>query len=159
MTLDINNWKEFRLGDIFSKLKIRKFNSVPENEGKINYVSSTTTNNGISSKVDYDFSKTIIKDSLTISTNGECLDCFYQNQDTYVSTDVEVIKKDNLNKYHYMFLIPIIERNKYRYSYGRKPKGEKIFDTTIKLLAKPDGSIDWDYMEKYIKQLPYSKYI
>jgi hypothetical protein len=32
-------------------------------------------------------------------------------------------------------------------------------ETTIKLPATPEGKPDWDYMEKFIKSLPYSSQI
>lgn len=153
MELKIKEWKEFRLGDIFDKLPIKKFNSIPENQGNFYFISSTSFNNGVTSKVAYDSNKTKVSNCITVSTNGECLDCFYQSAECYVSTDVEILKNNDLNEYHYLFLLPVIEKEKYRYSYGRKPKGSKVFDITIKLPSTNNNTPDWDYMEKYIKTL------
>lgn len=55
-----------------------------------------------------------------------------------------------------MFIITVIKANKYRFSYGRKWTLEKMKDTIIKLPSKKDGMPDFEYMEMYIKALPYS---
>ena len=57
-----------------------------------------------------------------------------------------------------MFLVTVINMEQYRYSYGRKFNQDRIKATEIKLPFKGER-VDWDYMENYIKGLPYSKYI
>lgn len=55
-----------------------------------------------------------------------------------------------------MFIITVIKANKYRFGYGRKWTLEKMKETVIKLPCKESGVPDFEYMEKYIKALPYS---
>ena len=50
----------------------------------------------------------------------------------------------------------VIKGNKYRFSYGRKWTLDKMKDTILKLPSKSDGSPDFEYMENYIRTLPYS---
>lgn len=46
-------------------------------------------------------------------------------------------------------------KEKYKWSYGRKPKNNKVYDTIIKLPVDEKGEPDWVFMENYIKSLPY----
>ena len=55
-----------------------------------------------------------------------------------------------------MFLVTILNLEKYRYNYGRKASQARMKERSIKLPAK-NGQPDWQFMEKYIKSLPYSK--
>ena len=76
-----------------------------------------------------------------------------------ISTDVEILYNKNLNSYHYIFIGTIIKLDQYRYSYGRKAKNKKINKTNIILPIDDLGNPNWEYMEQYIKSLPYSKYL
>ena len=57
-----------------------------------------------------------------------------------------------------MFIVTILDKERYRYSFGRKYK-TNLTKINIKLPAKETekGEIvpDWEFMEKYIRTLPY----
>ena len=57
-----------------------------------------------------------------------------------------------------MFIVTVLDKERYRYSFGRKYK-TNLTKIMIKLPAKSasKGKIepDWEFMEKYIKTLPY----
>lgn len=60
-----------------------------------------------------------------------------------------------------MFLATLIEKEKYRYAYGRKFGSKRIETTEIKLPILPDNSPDWKWIENYVKntlipQLPHT---
>ena len=55
------------------------------------------------------------------------------------------------------FLIPLIRKEKYRYSYGRKWGIGRMNESLIKLPVNKKGEPDFKFMEDYIKSLPYSK--
>lgn len=140
---------------------MKHFSAIPEETGTIPFVSSKAVNNGITEKVD---EKAISGNCITVSTNGGGFDCFYQPNEIVVSNDVEVLYNTNLNEYNAMFIITVMMLEKPKYSYGRKPKNGKVYDTIIKLPSiftnnneyRNDGyEPDWNYMEKYIKKLPY----
>lgn len=150
--LDIQNWKEFRVGDIFPKKKVKHFSAIPEMEGTTPFVSSTSVNNGIVTYVDEDGIK---GNCITVSTNGDCFDCFYQPVSVALSNDAEALYNANLNKYNAMFIISVLTLEKNKYGYGRKPKNDKVYDTIIKLPVDTNGNPDWQFMENYIKSLPY----
>ncbi len=71
-------------------------------------------------------------------------------------------KKENgveFNKYIALFICTILKKEKYRYSYGRKWTLENMKSSIIRLpsvLKNDEFFPDFEYMEKYIKQLYYS---
>ena len=55
-----------------------------------------------------------------------------------------------------MFLTTIINIEQYRYNYGIKCSQTRIKNIKIKLPVDSKGNPDWQFMENYIKSLPYS---
>jgi predicted nucleotidyltransferase len=55
-----------------------------------------------------------------------------------------------------LFISTLIKKEKYRFNYGRKWHVDRMRESTIKLPVKIDGTPDWEFMENYIKSLPYS---
>ena len=125
--------------------------------GQINYIGAISENNGVREKID---TETVWEPNcITVNYNGSVGEAFYQIEPFWASDDVNVLyAKDfwTLNQYIAMFLITVIKANKYRFGYGRKWTLEKMKDTIIKLPSKKDGMPDFEYMERYIKTLPYS---
>ena len=170
MKLNVNEWKEFKVGDLFQSRKIKKYPSIPEDEGKLPFISSSSFNNGVACKVN---AESIEGNCLTVTTNGSCFDVFYHKHPIAVSCDVEVLYSDMLNEKNALFIATVLELEKFKYAYGRKPKNNKVFDTYIKLpvLSDPEtndpildpnkkysseGYIpDFEYMENYITSLKH----
>ena len=156
--LNTDSWKEFKLTDLFD---IIKGNNATQSglEKTYPYISSSSTNNGVSDYRESD--KYHPGGLLTVSANGACMDTFYQSEDFISCGDVNVLypKSDNFNKYNAMFFIPILELEKFRFGYGRKSSLDRIKQLIIKLPTTPEGEPDYQFMEDYIKTLPYSKYI
>ena len=63
---------------------------------------------------------------------------------------------NKLNKYNALFLVTILDLERPKYSYGRSWTGERLEKTKIKLPVDFKGNPDWQFMEGYIKSLPYS---
>lgn len=152
LELEIQNWKEFRIGYIFPKKNIKHFASIPDIQGNIPFISSTSTNNGVAAYVDEEYEN---GNCITVSTNGDCFDCFYQPNNIAISNDAEALYNPKLNVYNALFIISVLKLEKSKYGYGRKPKNDKVYDTIVKLPANENGEPDWNYMEEYIKALPY----
>ncbi len=153
--LNIENWKCFLYEDIFD---IKK-GCTPKNKvnGDIFLVSATALNNGVSKKITSPFSPNN-KGLITVSSNGAVGDAFYQNKDFYATGDVNIlIPKFKVNPFISMFLNTIIRQEKFRFNYGRKWGKEKILTHKIKLPVDKNNQPDWQFMEDYIKSLPYSK--
>ena len=60
-----------------------------------------------------------------------------------------------MNVYSAMF-ITLIEKEKYRFCYGRKWQASIMKETNIRLPITNNGEPDWSYIENYIKGLEYS---
>ena len=145
---------KFRVGDIFPTLKIKKYAKKPDGTGNIPFVSCQTTNNGIASYCD---EIPEVQHCITVSTNGNCFDCFYHNYPIIPSSDVEVLSKDGItdNEKISLYLCGVLAPNTKYYSYSNKPKNGKVFDTIISLplIDNTTDQIDYQYMEDYISEL------
>lgn len=182
-SIDTSGWHEFRYDEIFD---IRKgfYNKKPyeDVDGTIPFVGASDSNNGITSyhqesTIEY-CSKTGSADNasidkkifgpncITVSNNGSVGCAFYQNEDFTCSHDVnplyllpkwlEHIPSRTLNVHVAMFLCTIIEKEKFRWAYGRKWRPMRMPDSKIKLPVCPGTKTpDWNFMERFIKDLPY----
>ena len=55
-----------------------------------------------------------------------------------------------------MYICVIIEMERYKYGYGRVVSKERLEQMELYLPIDIKGNPDWDYIEEYIKSLPYS---
>lgn len=152
--INTSEWKEFSIKSIFHKYEGKKYPSIVDVYGEDNFISSKTTENGIT-RVDGESCTFVDKPAITITTNGNCFTAFYQDAKFIPSTDVEVLLSPKINKYTACFLITIFNLEQKKWTYGRKPKNDKVWETKIKLPSKNEEP-DWDYMENYIKNI-YTK--
>ena len=156
-----DNWQEFKYTDIFDTIIIGK--SIDLNkleEGDINYVGRTEENNGITAKVSkYNNQEPYEGNCITVPMVGNALKSTYQNSPFYVSQNILILRSRNLNKYNAMFFNAIIRMDEFRFCYGRTLSIDRFKQLTIKLPTTPEGEPDYQFIEDYIKTLPYSKYI
>ena len=155
--LDIKKWNKYLLGDLFDFQKGKRLTKADMFPGDVNFLGAISENNGIRERITTDYFWK--PNCITVNYNGSVGEAFYQKEPFWASDDVNVLyAKDfwTLNQYIAMFIITVIKANKYRFGYGRKWTLEKMKDTMIKLPSKKDGTPDFEYMEKYIKTLPYS---
>jgi hypothetical protein len=154
-----NNWKWFRIEDLFNVYTSREKNAMSRIEGKTPFISSTMFSNGVSKYVDDE--PTLPGNTITVARNGSVCCAFYQPIPYCASPDdIRVFEpKFVLNKYLAQFIIPVIEKEKFRYAYGRKFGTKRMNATKIKLPITSSGTPDWQFMEDYIKSLNYSNNI
>lgn len=156
-----HEFKEFAVKDILPPITIKKYAKKPESKGNIPFVSCQTTNNGIAS---YCGEFPEVSHCITVSTNGNCFDCFWHHYPIIPSSDVEVLHKDGItdNAEISLCLCSALSLNTRLYSYSNKPKNGKVFDTIISLpvIESSDPNheytvddIDWQDMERYIRAM------
>lgn len=156
-TLDVVSWKEFCVGDLFEVKKGKRLTSDEQTDGETPYIGAIDSNNGVAN---YIGQAAIHKgNTISLSYNGSVGEAFYQPKAFWATDDVNVLyfKEENgiaLNKYIALFICAVLRQEKYRYSYGRKWVLESMRSTIIKLPTKDDKP-DFDFMENYIKSLPY----
>ncbi|WP_062428805.1 N-6 DNA methylase [Treponema endosymbiont of Eucomonympha sp.] len=156
--IDVSEWQYFALTDLFT---ITGSETTPlldleeYGKGKYPYVTTQATNNGVASFFDY-FSEqgnVLTVDSAVLGY------CSYQSFNFSASDHVEkLIPIFDMNKYTALFLVTILNKEQYRYNYGRKCSQSRMKTVSIKLPSK-NQQPDFEYMENYIKSLPYSKCI
>ena len=157
ISLNSVKWGWFKYDDIFTIQKGKRLTKADMISGSTNYIGATDTNNGITDKIGntehiYEGNK------ITVSYNGSIAEAFYQADPFWATDDVNVLslKHHTLNAHIAMFLTTLIHIEKYRFNYGRKWDKELMRKSNIKLPVKSDGTPDWEFMENYIKSLPYS---
>lgn len=159
----INNWKYFRIKDIFwtnkkGKLPRGKVHSKEEliDGTDFFYVGAKKRDNGIMYRCGFDENQMSKGNCIVFICNGQGSVGYtnYIDKDFMASGDIALGYNKNLNKYNALFLVTILDKERFKYSYGRK-WGKYLAETTILLPAKNDTTPDWTYMENYIKGLPY----
>jgi len=151
-----NNWREFLLGDLFTFHKGKRLTKEDMIDGQVNFIGAISENNGIRQQIDV--VPMFESNCITVNYNGSVGEAFYQSASFWASDDVNVLyaKEWTLNKYIALFIATVIKANRFKFNYGRKWTLDKMKDSSIKLPVDNKGNPDWDYMENYIKALPYS---
>mgnify|MGYP002541626746 CR=1 FL=1 len=152
--IDFTLWKEFRLDEVFVIKKSPNINASEITIGHdLNYLTRTNYNNGIQCKVEDNDYKYNNGNCITIG--GESASIFYQNDIFISGNNITLLYNKNMNKFNGLFIVAVLSKEKYKYSYGRAFNKEHIENTTI-LLPTKNNKPDWEYMENYIKSLPYA---
>ena len=159
--LNTKSWKIFSYPDVFD-LEKGYYNNRPEIDPcGIPFISATENNNGITDFVTREGTKIFLAKSITVSNDGSIGNAFYQDSDFTCSHSVNIIRihkkfKKELNQYIALFLIPLIQKEKFRFNYGFKWRIERMKESKIKLPVGDNGEPDWNFMEEYIKSLSFS---
>jgi hypothetical protein len=158
--IDTTNWKEFNVSKLF-EITGTKTTPLFDLEttygyGQFPYVTTRATNNSVAGF----YSHSTEKGNVLVADSAVTGFVSYQATDFTASDHVELLKpKFKMNKHTALFLRTVFMKGSYKYDYGRKFNQNRIKDTNLLLPATKDGSPDWQYMENYIKSLPYSHYI
>lgn len=158
LPLNIDTWRWFSLGDkkLFT-IEGSKTTPLKELElsgrGDYPYITTQAKNNGVAGFYNI------------YTEKGGCFTidsavagyCSWHEEDFSASDHVEkLIPNFPCNNYIAMFLTTIINLERYRYNYGLKCSQTRIKNMKIKLPVDSSGNPDWQFMEDYIKGLPYS---
>ena len=159
LNLSSKKWLPFQYDRLFTvkRGKNVRVNQITD-KGETRLISAVKQNNGLSGKVNItpQFIKNVI--SVNVNGNGGVGEAFYQNQPFCATIDVNVLEpKFDLNEFIAMFLICLIRKERFRYSFGRKWLKPRMDKSVIILPITSKNEPDWQFMEDYIKSLPYSK--
>lgn len=182
MNLDINNWKEFTFGrlisDIYKSKAINKDDLQIAANWKlgIRYITRTAENNGCELIADLSFiDNSFIQEGNAITIGDTTATCFYQSEKFITGDHMVVVRADWLNEILALYMVTILNKEQYKYSYGRAFLIDRIKETLVKLPIKynEDGTVyidslkkysdlgyvpDFDMMQQYIKTLHF-KYL
>jgi len=83
--------------------------------------------------------------------------CFYREYMFCCDDNILVLSNDKLNKYSGLFLATILNNDSYKFQYGRQYRQKNFKKHKIKLPIITKNTPDWQFMEDYIKSIPYSQ--
>jgi hypothetical protein len=161
--LGIENWREFRYSSLFNIERGRGPRCKDlDGTGNTPFITSTDRNNGYTNATKQ--APIHAANSIGVNRNGSVGEAFYQPVPFCSTEDVHIFTAqdwwaDSMNEFVGLFLCTLIRREKYRYNYGRKWGIERMKESLIKLPVTPDGVPAWNFMERYIKSLPFSSQI
>lgn len=168
-----DGWKEFKLynntidinnNSIFDIKKGERLVELDRVAGEVPLITASSYNNGIATFIDLDTFESKKKIFINQITIDMFANIFYHNYKYFSDDNVHtlLLKEHNikLNKYHIFFIIGILKKLKPRYGFGRQVRVKRLEQEFIKLPAKlnkdKEYEPDWEFMENYIKSLPYS---
>lgn len=166
---DLSRWKEFKMSDLFI---IRNGKGITKEEieiypGTLTAVQSGEENNGCMGRIDKNYcvrmNYTMTElPCLTVARSGSAGFVSFQYAGCVVGDSAKILLLKEVHArtpYVYLFLRTILMANQYKYTYGRKVTEQNYMSETILLPAQTVMHLqtpDWDYMEEYMRSLPYS---
>jgi hypothetical protein len=145
----------FRLSVGMDRAKVLSFLK-DEQYCKVYEISNTAFNNGVNGI--YIDKKYDNKNTITLGTRGNDFKAFYHEYDIIPVVRVINLKSVDfeLNKFIALFLCTIFNKSSSKFSYGRFLSGKNILKETILLPVDTHNNPNWNFIEEYIKSLPYS---
>ena len=176
--LHTENWKSFKLGDLFNITR-GSFNTMPEEctdaEVQLRLVGRSISDNGIwpttfgCTRQYFDlmhsgmsgFHKYFRQNSLAVLTDGDAGFTTFQYGGFVASSKAAILtpKSFRLSPHIGLFIATFIRVQRGLWGNNRIYTPEMIANTRIKLPATPTGEPDWNFMELYMRSLPYSDLI
>lgn len=157
LELKVEEWKWFKATSIFDMYAGKYYATDEYETGETPLVSSSETNNGIMKFTN--LQAVFPGNCITIGKVG--MSNFYQPYPFCASPDVTVLMpKLDINQYQMLFIKTVLDLDKYRWCYGNQIRLNDSQTIKIKLpaITNENGETvpDWQWMEDYIKGLPYS---
>lgn len=180
LKFNVDEWKEFYISrtptqsGLFDIENCKCGSAGNLDDGNdINYIGAKKNDNGVMRKVAREESLVSKGNGIMFICDGEGSVGYtnYMDEDFIGSTTTSIGYDEALNPYVALFLVSILDKEKFKYSYGRKYRahinevmirlpiqknieGLPIIDNSKKY--SKDGYLpDWTFMENYIKALPY----
>lgn len=159
--LNLIEWKRFSIKSLFPKKeqlqrgKVHSKEDLPEGD-EYYYIGAKKRSNGVMCRCGYDVDLISKGNCIVFICNGQGSVGYalYMDKDFMASGDLVLGYNEYINKYTGLFLVTILDKERFKYSFGRK-YGKYLPKTEI-LLPTSDGiNPDWDYMERFVKQLPF----
>lgn len=159
-------WKSFFIVDVFDTIQRgKRLKTADHLAGEIPYVSSSALNNGVDDYVSNNNGVRRFSNCLSLANSGSVGSSFYEPFEFVASDHITHLKNEDFNKYHYLFLATMTSRLSQKYNFNREINDKRISREIILLPLNDKGEPDYEYMEKYSKNLlcekiqRYIKYI
>ena len=156
LSIDTSSWVDFNLTDIFNFKRGTRLTQEDRIEGGIPLVTAGEGNAGVKEFISNE-DQEIFQSAITIDMF--CNSYAHINKFCCDDNVIALNSKKPMSRFAMLFISTVIEQEKYRYQYGRQYRQKNLKAHLVKLPANKDGNPDINYMEKYIKELPYSNRI
>jgi len=155
-------WKSFKISDLFIIEKGERLTEADRIIGNIPLITASSYNNGITSFIDkntFKGSKGLFSGKMTVDMFGNI---FYHKYQYFSDDNIHTLIFNNelsldLNEYVCLFLMTILKKISVKYGFGRQVRLHRLNNEIISLPVDKNNQPDWQFMEDYIKSLPYSK--
>ena len=162
LSLEDTKWKDFLLSDIFTIKKGERLIKEKRIVGDTPLITASSYRNGITAFIDESIfiqTKKLFERKLTVDMFGNV---FYHNYKYFSDDNIHTLifkddKNIELNDYVYIFLVTILRKISYKYGFGRQVRLHRLRNELISLPIDKNEKLNWQFMENYIKSLPYSK--
>lgn len=165
ISLSDREWDYFILDNIVTSVNNGKSYNASEltvaadDDDYVAYVTRTDENNGVSMYVQPEEYPGLER-AKAITIGDTTATIFFQEHDFITGPHIVVVRADWLNVYTAAFIISLLNMEKYRYPvFGRAFTKDLIKTTKLYLPINEEGEPDYEFMEEYIKSLPFSNRI
>jgi len=162
LTLDVNKRKEFKFWDLLSDIYKAKANAKSDINTKDNeeswyipFVTRTDNDNWVDC---YALKEDVreIEDWNAIVIWDTTATVSYQKDRFSTWDHIVIARAKRLNTYTWLFITTLLRQEKFRYNYWRAFVIDSIKNTKLLLPINEDWEPNRQFMENYIKNLPYS---
>ena len=155
-------WEYFDITKVFDKgIESTKGNTTYDlvSGDEIPYISAKKKNNGFEYFVSKEGIEPLISEGngivfIQLGDGSGGYSTYQSDAFIGMSGKTSVGYASSLNKYNALFIVTILDMQRYKYSFGRSWTGKRFNNTKI-YLPSMNNKPDWQFMEDYIKSLPY----
>lgn len=149
-----HKWKAFDFTDVFTDIQRgKRLKKADHSEGNTPYVSSTSQTNGVDGFIGNTSRVRAFEDCLTVANSGSVGSAFYHRYRFVASDHVTRLQREGLDKYAYLFMVPIINRLSEKYSFNREINDERIKREKLLLPIDNKGEIDFAFMSDFMREV------
>lgn len=149
-----SDWKAFYFTEVFTEIQRgKRLKKADHKVGDTPYVSATSFNNGVDGFISNDSCVRRFNDCLSLANSGSVGSAFYHRYEFVASDHVTQLKRVGMDKYAYLFMIPLINRLSEKYSFNREINDERIKREKLLLPVTDTGEIDFQFMSSFMKQI------
>lgn len=151
------DWGDFRVGDLFDRFEVGKAHAgMLEDGDDCLYLGAKKDDNCVMRRCARNPDLVQQGNCIVFICNGEGSVGYanYMDREFIATTDLVMGYSQKLNQYNGLFIATVLDRERPKYSFGRKWKTH-LRDTVIRLPKTKEGKPDWDEMERRIRELPY----
>ena len=152
--LSHTHWKAFNFTEVFTDIQRgKRLKKADHSEGTTPYISATALNNGVDGFVGNENGVRKFSNCLTVANSGSVGSAFFHQYEFVASDHVTQLKRDGLDKYAYLFMIPLINRLSEKYSFNREINDNRIKREKLILPSTDEGEIDFAFMSSFMKEV------